>query len=534
MRFVIFFAMCLIGAGLSLGHAAVANDASFDTDRELIARFHFVGVARLAADTNAASLNAMGETPEWRGLREETLRKLALAPYHFLQGHAAGTNDFAPLISPLVDDLLRAESFVEVRGPTNEVPELMLAVRLEKDRADLWRSNLTVILTNWTGLPVKEIKAEGFTGWELKKHDQPNCLRFFQAGDWVLFGWGQQDIHAQAGMLRRIREKQAPVEVSGNAWLDLQVDWSRLASHPVALGPFRLSATRLQVEGRGDYVRPQLVMKFAEPLGLSLKPWQIPTNLIHDPIVGFTAVRGVISPLGAVPAVKALNTGPLPDQGFVWALKQTGYTTFLAAPVPDATNYLEHAAPGLVTAFNTRLQSSSTTLMAQYIDGVLSIRGLPLLAPNLRAMHEPTGNYLLAGLFPLLQSKEPMPQPLIDELMTRTNLVAYDWERGDFRLPQWYLINQIFFMSYGGGLPKTDTPGRKWLDVITPKLGTCGTETTLSAPNELTVVRNSPIGLTSLELYWLAYWLDSPGFPFTIEGEPMGWSGLPGAPPRQP
>ena len=169
MRFVIILAMG-IGAVLGFGQAAAAaNDAPFDADREMIARFHFVGSARIAADPNAASLNAMGGSPESRGLREETLRKLALAPYHFLQDHAAGTNDFAPLIRPLLDDLLRAESFIEVRGPTNEVPELLLAVRLEKDRADLWRSNLTEILTNWTGLPVKDIEAEGYDGWETAK-----------------------------------------------------------------------------------------------------------------------------------------------------------------------------------------------------------------------------------------------------------------------------------------------------------------------------------------------------------------------------
>ena len=41
---------------------------------------------------------------------------------------------------------------------------------------------------------------------------------------------------------------------------------------------------------------------------------------------------------------------------------------------------------------------------------------------------------------------------------------------------------------------------------------------TLTAPNELTVVRNAPIGLTGVELTYLAFWVDGPEFPFP--GEP--------------
>jgi hypothetical protein len=45
-------------------------------------------------------------------------------------------------------------------------------------------------------------------------------------------------------------------------------------------------------------------------------------------------------------------------------------------------------------------------------------------------------------------------------------------------------------------------------------VGNCGTEITLTAPNELTLVRNGPVGLTGFEMNLLAQWLDAPGFPW--------------------
>jgi hypothetical protein len=68
-------------------------------------------------------------------------------------------------------------------------------------------------------------------------------------------------------------------------------------------------------------------------------------------------------------------------------------------------------------------------------------------------------------------------------------------------------------MMSGLALPDPHSPGQEWLAAVTPKMSACGTEVTLTAPNELTLVRNAPIGFSASELVWLAYWLDAPNFP---------------------
>jgi hypothetical protein len=522
MRSNLFLAICLcLGLGSNRALAA-AGEGPFGADRDLIARFHFVGGGRIATDAGASNLNLIAEMPESLALREEMLQKLATTPYRYLQSHVGGTNDFASLMRPLVEDLLRAESCIEVRGPTNEAPELLLAVRLEKDRAGAWRTSLAEILTTWTGVPVKEFKGEGFEGWELQKHHQPNLIRFIRAGDWVLFGWGQGDIRAQAGMMRRIQEKKLPIEVPGNAWLDLQVDWFRLTGKPAALGPFKLAAMHLTVEGRKDFVRPQLVMQFAEPLGLSLKPWRIPTNRIRNPIGSFTAVRGLISRLNDLPQVKAQQASPLPDQVFIWAAQSFPFEQCLAAPVQGASNYLEQIQPGLVSLFNSKLAPRVGSIAAGWTNGQIAIEGLPLLGPYLSAVRETNGDLLLGGTLPSPVRNRPMPAELIDTIMADPRLVLYSWELTGPRLEQWDRLNQLLFVIYRIPMPLDDA-AEKWINSVGPRLANCGTEITLTAPNELTVVRNSSVGFSSIELFWLAYWVSAPEFPLGAYGETARW-----------
>jgi len=70
---------------------------------------------------------------------------------------------------------------------------------------------------------------------------------------------------------------------------------------------------------------------------------------------------------------------------------------------------------------------------------------------------------------------------------------------------------------------------------VSKKLGNCGTVTTLTRPDELTVLRNSTVGLTGVELTWLAYWLDAPGFPLdaTYVDPAQALSGPAGKAPSQ-
>jgi hypothetical protein len=61
----------------------------------------------------------------------------------------------------------------------------------------------------------------------------------------------------------------------------------------------------------------------------------------------------------------------------------------------------------------------------------------------------------------------------------------------------------------------------KWSGDLGPWIGKTTTEITRTAPNELSVVRNAPVGFTGIELFLLSDWLSTLGFP-PVQSRPPG------------
>lgn len=123
---------------------------------------------------------------------------------------------------------------------------------------------------------------------------------------------------------------------------------------------------------------------------------------------------------------------------------------------------------------------------------------------------------MMAGTFPAAPSNQPLPAELLAQLISRTNLVYYDWEITGQRLVQWHQINQAFsVLPTPGKLPEISAPtaGPQWLVAISPLLGNSATDILLTSPQELTLVRKSHLGLTGFELVALVKWLEAPEFP---------------------
>ncbi|HWH72438.1 MAG TPA: hypothetical protein VNT26_23960, partial [Candidatus Sulfotelmatobacter sp.] len=183
---------------------------------ETVARVHWLGKKRLAAETNAAAFMAIWNLPESVRLEAQTLDKLALAPWRSSQ---PGTNQLSTLNSqlstllrPLLDDLLQEESYLEIRNATNQPGELALAIRLNAQRAALWETNLAAVLESLTGTrPTPVQGANG--GWQLRITNQLATFRSFgltRAGDWTILGLAPDKTALAAELLARIQKDQAP------------------------------------------------------------------------------------------------------------------------------------------------------------------------------------------------------------------------------------------------------------------------------------------------------------------------------------
>jgi hypothetical protein len=277
-------------------------------------------------------------------------------------------------------------------------------------------------------------------------------------------------------------------------------------------------------------------MKFPEALGLTLDAWKIPTNTIHNPLTSFTAFRGIAPWLSQRQLIKELGVKAPPNQLFVWAMDGIPFETCFAMPAAEATNELTRMAPAMVSMLNSHIEAWSVKSEARWTTNAeVVITGNPFFAPHLSAVREPAGDFLAGGIYPKLEDKDPLPANLVSEVTSRTNLVCYDWEITGARVIQWRALSQLALIMADKPITALDTPAQKWIDAVKKKLGNSGTVTTLTAPDELTVLRNSVTGLTGVELTGLAYWLDAPGFPLdaTYYDEAQALTGSTGKAPSQ-
>lgn len=484
---------------------------------ETVARMHWLGKKRLAAETNAAYFVSLWNLPESAKLEAQTLDKLSLAPWRLLKNDAATNGAPNGLLRPLLDDLVQEESYLEVRHATNQPGETALAIRLSAEEAALWQTNLAVVFESLTGLRATQTKG----GWSLKKHDAPNLIELARVGEWTMLGLSQETNTLLADLLSHVPRNGTPLSTvnpqsSTNFWLTLDLDLRRFAQ-ALALSwslPPGVPRVFLSMVGDGVNVHTRGELSFPKPLGLELEPWNIPTNLMHDPLTSFVAIRGIKPSLAALPFWQKLKLGEPPNQVCLWGLGATPFQTYFAAPTAEASNQVFRLGEWLLDEGNAWLSSNAMGRIAK-LEGSngVSWTGVPFMTPTLQSVADPDGQFIKGGFFPAGSVRKPVPVELLYSINSRTNLVGYDWEITGARFDGWTGVGQALRISLGSPRMPANSLGMTCLRAIKPKLGNSTTGVMLTGPSQLTFVRSSSIGFTAIELHLLADWLESPQYP---------------------
>jgi hypothetical protein len=484
---------------------AVAAKSPGQTD--LIARIHFAGAEQISADTNRLAFTNLFCSAEARALESQTLDKLSRAPFAWFKSKLAlGAGDGTAQLRPLLDDLLKSEWILEIRDATNGSPEFALAIRLNSERAQLWNKNLAAVLQSWTGIGIAQDKS---SNWELKKHQPPNLFQFSRSGDWVIIDCGQDKLSLREEILGSFMATGLPAKETN--WLSADLNWPRLAQLCPALAEFDFPKIQMQVIGRDGNLRLAGRLTLAQPLPPPAK-WRLPADTIHQPLVSFTAARGIAPWLQKQDWAQPFLIQPPPDQIFIWALPQIPFQTFAAAPVPDANAALAQLDRNLSahTNWQGRFFMPLTITMT---NREISFGNVPFISPFVQAVHEPAGDFLVGGFFPNPPKSRPQPPELFAALI-QPNLVYYHWEVTSERLkelpPQ---LTQLLLVLTRHEQINGQSTASKWFDRIEPALGNTVTEVTQTAPNELTFKRTAPGGLTAIELLAFVDWLEAPLFP---------------------
>ncbi len=483
-------------------------------------RLHWVGRNALAHDPQAAQVESLWNLPESQAFQSYLLDRLAQAPYEYLHNRTApGARDNADLLRPLLEDLLRAESYSEMTSVSNGPGEFVLAVRLDDDRARLWSSNLAAVVRNWTGCAIEPADTNAPPGWKCRPHDPPNLIQCVRAGQWLVTGWGQDTLPLRNQILGRINASGQPAPSSSPAWLEAFADWTILARELSSPATNDLPRMELVLNPTNTGLHAKADFTFRHPLSWPPSPWQIPNELVHDPVISFTAARAVKPLLTDLAQSVGLRLENLPDQVFCWAMANVPFLTFAAAPTANATNLLAEIGPQLARRFNPALQQMHYGGIGRDTNtGGIEWRGLPFIVPTATPTKIRNTDYVTIGLLPAVPGTNTAPPELFAQVTGDTNLLYYDWELTSMRLPQWcglWDMAQTFFHR-----PRlaTNKIADSWLTAISTNLGNTVTKISRTDSNRLTFVRNGPVALTGFELVALVNWTWAPHFPLDAIG----------------
>lgn len=482
---------------------------------ELWLRVHAAGGRALAGDTNAAVLRQLAVLPASRELAEALMPKVLGA----LVQHLARSTNPPPagtieLLRPLLDEALQHEFILECHGRTNEVTAWLLAVALEGDQPRQWEDAYRGLVERLALGEARKLPGRSFGGWNLRQPDG-RVFDYLEIGKWVIVGTGT-DRQPMLGVLRRLNERGYAVPPLEGTWLRVEVEVERFARHWPWNTTWDWPRLALEVTGRETnvFVRGKLTLR--KPWEAPLPAWTVPTNLIRDPIISFTAARGIHDVLGGLPFYQRLALTNPPNQIYFWAQSQIPFQSHVAAPGTSAGETLHEIERRLPLALGTNAQNRAFGELRWATNRVdLIWAGLPVLVPYLRAVKLPEGEFLFGGLFPPRESREPVPPELLAQL-NRTNLICYDWEITEERLRQWRQLSQVVRMIRLQMPPARALAQAQWAEALAPFLGNTVTEFVRSGPREISFVRKGHLGLTGAEIVWLAVALDDYLWPPTL------------------
>jgi len=539
---------------------------------ETLARLHWLGKDRLAADTNAGYFLAVWGMPESRRLEIQTLDKLALflARTPVTPSPVLSNSPAALLLRPVLDDVVRAESYLEIQRMPGGPLDVALAVRLDDARAALWETNLTAALDGRAELALPTA-TNGVRRWQWAG---TNHLTLTRAGGWTAVGLdaearsrlvgdlltrvqgqraaatlhespdrikngnlptpalnskgGEGEAAGAVGVRRREAGSSALGDASSetNSWIEVALDLRALAdAFEIHWAPPPGWPTAfVSVTGDGLNVRWRADLKFPKPLALELEAWNLPTNFVEGNLASFSAIRGLGPWLASTKAWTDLDLGPAPRQFFAWGLQGLSMFSAFATPQPDASNQVSRASELLMRQNETWFGTNNN--LARFIrapdSNGLAWKGLPYLAPCLRSATTNGDPFVLGSLGPMTGVSCPLPAELLG-ILDQTNLVAYSWDLTGMRIEQLVYIGQFWRFVTGHAQLTGPSASQSWFLASPLKLGNCATMVTLENANQLAVVRKSSIGLSALELHLLADWLESPQFPrgcFTLLAPP--------------
>jgi hypothetical protein len=459
---------------LPAGHAALPQP-------DLLAQIHFAGARKISDNPVSAAFTNEFCSPEALALRAQTADKLSVWISVWLQKQlGVAATDGAAKLRPLLDDLQKQEWFFEARVAPNGRTEFAMAVKSDAAIASRWQNNLKPFFP---------------------------ASSFRTVAGWLIFDSDPARLKLGDDLAQKISAPPA-------AWLDADINWPRLAPWFPKLKELALPETQFSITAPNANFHISGKCLFPDKLSIALDPWRVPTNTIHPPLDSFTVVRGIASWLKSQSWAKPYELSPAPNQLTTWSLPFFPFQDFAAIPVPDARKALADAYAQVAPEID-KANARDYFMMPVHLEMTnnrLLFGGIPFVAPALKSLQEPAGQFLLWEMFPNTPRGAALPPELLRHL-EKPNLVFYHWENSSQRMSNLLQCTQFALLITRHKQLGANSAAFKWLKAVELALGPTDMEISQSGPSELTFERKAPGIFTATEFYALANWFEATNFP---------------------
>lgn len=470
--------------------ADAAEPTKTGGDDNLLFRVQFAGMTTLLANTNAEYLTNFTALPESPAFATQVVARIATLPRRFFSGST--TNDHGHELKPVFADLFRRGFTLELRGTRGAVSEFALAAKADAETIKRWESAWNAAATNW-----------------------PKTSKFAvqHVGDRLFIAGSKTDPTSALAAI----QKSAGTELETGAVLQGELA-SAFAPGPVQRSVYGgFERLKLTVTAADNTLKVRGAATYAHDLPKLGPPPVIPTNLVTEPTISFTLVRNPTHWLDIANPLRKFMPDPLPDVGFFWGGQTSPYQLFFALPFPSKDAFNNSFGPQLMSQLEPVIKFIDLgTISFDTNNAQIKAITLPFVDPKISVKTDGTNSYLLAEAFLQDQVSPGLSPALLERIMDRTNLLVYDWEFTQLRVDTWLRLGGLamFASHHQANIASTDT--LKWIlawqSATSLPLNT-STEITQTGPRELTLKRSGPLALTSIEIFWLANWLESQNFP---------------------
>ncbi len=489
-------------------------------EESVVYRHHSIGASAMLQAPDGARARDIWALPQTAELRQQVTHRLGqVVQKEFSSTAPNSAETVSNEISALLADLADQENLLDVRGPEGRL-EWTLAIKLPEARQKAWQAGLPRIVSLSNLGSVSASKLDGVEASIARLTQKQLQLSWSLRGEWLLVGLAPKLPATWSTWAASLKQTGRPAAASAGPWFQVQADLARLRKTFPLLPEFLDSKLMASVTPKNDGLRTDAKLTFSKPLNWKAEAWNLPTDSIRDPLVGFAAARGIEPLLRKNEELKLLQLPTYPNQACAWSLARVPYFTFAAYPQTGVSNLLWNALPNLPNVITNHGKLVGQLLWVSNTSQIIW-QGMPIITPLLQPFADSGREFLFAGMMPAPAIQKKPPGELF-AFTNKANLAYYDWEITEERILSWRRIFQVGLLGFMREAPRNDAPSQKFLDELGKgkRVGNTISEVTVTGPSELTFVRHSHSGFTGFELVNLCRWIDSANFPYTYESAP--------------